>query len=605
MGRPKYSKGGYIKKLGNKKYFDSGGIISNAAGALGMNAGYANTTPGTSAGQLNTAYTNATNAANQQVGLQNTLIPQAATAANNQNTVAAQELAMTEGQGPNPAQNQLATATGTNVSNEAALLAGQRGAGANPGMAGRNIATAGTQAQEGAAGQAATLQAQQQIAAQGALSNLSNQQVAQAQGATTALNTAEQNEQNILQNANTSQNNANVSMQGNVNNVNAQTNQSVMGGITSGGGVLSSILNKGGEVQQGVHPDKKHKLEFIHKMTKLGMEHFDEGGQAGYTSSEATSGPSIAAPAAPAPSGGSGGGGGGGGIMKLAALAYKGGVMENYAGGGPAPSPTPTQSSITFGAPSANASEVHPQGQSQPAMQNVMSGFRQMKADGGPIQANPLLANMPIAAANSLEQPGYTASSATSGPSLGGPSGSGVDLGKAAKSGYDAGQKLSSKTPDQSKMNADASEGSTAVKPGADPNDPSTWNKGGEIWNIHPSQHAEYAATHFSNYFSKGGESKDVPAMVSPGERYWNPEEVERIKHGYDPMKLGKIFPGKDKVPGKDSLKNDTLPATLQEGGIVNPLHIEKTKNPDKARLFILKSLKATGKHLKRPAGMK
>jgi hypothetical protein len=52
-------------------------------------------------------------------------------------------------------------------------------------------------------------------------------------------------------------------------------------------------------------------------------------------------------------------------------------------------------------------------------------------------------------------------------------------------------------------------------------------------------------------------------------------------------------------------LKNDTIPTTLEEGGVVIPLHIEKTKDPDKMRLFTLKSLRVTGKHLPKPRSMK
>src|SRR5271166_1978796 len=97
MGRPKYSKGGYIKKIANRKYFDSGGIAANPSGtmvggpgnptntngtgiggitnALGLNAQSANIQQGTNAAQLNNAYTGANNAINAQVGLTNTLAP--------------------------------------------------------------------------------------------------------------------------------------------------------------------------------------------------------------------------------------------------------------------------------------------------------------------------------------------------------------------------------------------------------------------------------------------------------------------------------------------------------------------------------------------------
>ncbi len=279
MGRPKYSKGGYIKKIAGRKYFASGGI-GGIADALGMGAVKANITPGTNAAQLDQAYRGANGALQNQGSLLDTLTPQAQTGVNAQNTVLNQELERARGAGPNPALNQLAETTGTNVSNEASLMAGARGSNANPGMMARNIGQVGANVEQGAVGQAATLGAEQQIAAQEAAKGTAGQQIGQTQNATTAFNTAEQNEQNILQNANSATNNSNVGMQSNMNNVNAQTNQGILGGITSGIGALAGgLFEKGGEVKE-VHPDKKHKLEFIHKMAKMGLDHFDKGGEA-------------------------------------------------------------------------------------------------------------------------------------------------------------------------------------------------------------------------------------------------------------------------------------------------------------------------------------
>ena len=297
MGKARYSKGGYIKRLGNRQYFDTGGIAQNAIAppvtggnltntntsgiggisqALGLNAASANITPGTNVNQLNNAYTGANNAINNQIGIANTLTPGVQTGANTQNQIEQQELAMTQGAGPNPAQAQLAQATGTNVANQAALAAGQRGGAANVGLMERQAAQTGAQTQQAAAGQAATLEAQQQIAAQNNAANIAAQQVGQGQGATSALNQAQQNEQSILQNANTSANNAAVGMQSNINNVNAQANQGILGGVTSGlSSLTGGLLAKGGEV----HPvHGKQKLDFIHKMAKMGMEHYDGGG---------------------------------------------------------------------------------------------------------------------------------------------------------------------------------------------------------------------------------------------------------------------------------------------------------------------------------------
>jgi hypothetical protein len=88
-----------------------------------------------------------------------------------------------QGQGPSVAQAQLAETTGQNVARQGAMLAGQRGASANVGLMGRNIAQTGAQAQQQAAGQAATLRAQEQLAARQQLAGLTGQQLGQVQGA--------------------------------------------------------------------------------------------------------------------------------------------------------------------------------------------------------------------------------------------------------------------------------------------------------------------------------------------------------------------------------------------------------------------------------------
>lgn len=75
---------------------------------------------------------------------------------------------------------------------------------------------------------------------------------------------------------------------------------------------------------------------------------------------------------------------------------------------------------------------------------------------------------------------------------------------------------------------------------------------------------------------AKGGK---VDAMLSPGEKYLNPREVKAAEQGRDPLSMGKKVPGKAKVKG-DSLKNDTVPAKLEEGGIVLPRHVMESKNP-------------------------
>lgn len=84
---------------------------------------------------------------------------------------------------------------------------------------------------------------------------------------------------------------------------------------------------------------------------------------------------------------------------------------------------------------------------------------------------------------------------------------------------------------------------------------------------------------------NKGGK---VDAMVSPGEKYLSPKQVEQVKRGQkEPLNAGKTIPGKAKVKG-DSYANDTVPAKLEEGGIVIPRSVVQSKNPEEqARKFV------------------
>ncbi len=171
-----------------------------------------------------------------------------------QQALAQQLQAQTMGQGPNPAQAALAQATGANTANQAALMAGQRGAGANAGLIARQAAQQGGANQQQAAGQAATMQAQQQLAAQQqlmqqqqAMSGLAGQQVGQQQqqgnaytqnalGATTGfLNAATGLQSNA--------NNANASIAGG----NAKNQAGLLGGLLGGAGSALALAH-GGQV---------------------------------------------------------------------------------------------------------------------------------------------------------------------------------------------------------------------------------------------------------------------------------------------------------------------------------------------------------------------
>lgn len=236
------------------------GVIGTINNALGLNnnyqAGSAAIQAGTNANQLNQSYTGVQGGLGQQSDLTQQFQPGSTQGLYNQGQLAKQLVNESNGVGPNPAQAALNQSTGQNIEQEAALLASQRGAGANPGLAAEQAARAGGAIQQQSAGQAATLQAQQQIAAQQQLQGLAGQQVAQETGAVQGVNNAQQNEQGILQGANTAYNNTAVNQQSNINNVNSQTaqgNQNIfgktVGALTGGASAVLGAFAHGGMVK--------------------------------------------------------------------------------------------------------------------------------------------------------------------------------------------------------------------------------------------------------------------------------------------------------------------------------------------------------------------
>lgn len=242
------------------------GLLGTAGGVNGTGISgpsSANILNPTTVDQANTAYNSNQNAlAQQQAFLQAT---QAQNGLGNQTSVFNQLQGVTNGTGPNPAQAQLAQATAANTANQAALMAGQRGAGANSGLIARQAAMQGANNQQNAAGQAATLQANQSLNALNSQGNIANTQAAQQAAATGANTSAQQGEQGQLLNSIAQQNNANVTMQTGINNANAglagQTmtgQQNMFGNIT--GGIGSALgLAQGGKVSYasggGVYAD--------------------------------------------------------------------------------------------------------------------------------------------------------------------------------------------------------------------------------------------------------------------------------------------------------------------------------------------------------------
>lgn len=158
------------------------------------------------------------------------------------------------GQGPNPALAQLQMATGQNSANQAAMMAGQRGASQNPALIARMAAQQGAANQQNAAGQGAALQAQQSSNALAGLGNLATQQVGQQANAINSFASGAQgmNQTNLnaigqYNQAQTgsmaSQNQANSA----ISSVAAKGQQDLIGGVTKG---AAAAMAAGGEVSR-------------------------------------------------------------------------------------------------------------------------------------------------------------------------------------------------------------------------------------------------------------------------------------------------------------------------------------------------------------------
>jgi hypothetical protein len=199
-----------------------GGLLGVSGGANGTGFAApqaANITNPVTQDQINNSYQGTQTALQQQQALVNAL--QAQNGIQNQSNVYNQLQGVANGTGPNPAQAQLAQSTGANVANQAALMAGQRGSGANAGLIARQAAQQGANTQQQAAGQAATLQANQSLNALGQLQNVAGQQVSQQQAATGAVTGAQQQQQAALLGAQGQFNSASVANQAGVNQANA------------------------------------------------------------------------------------------------------------------------------------------------------------------------------------------------------------------------------------------------------------------------------------------------------------------------------------------------------------------------------------------------
>lgn len=215
-------------------------------GLLGMAGGMGGTgfsaPSGTSGEQINHVYDQYQNAMTGQQDLLSAL--KAQNGLQNQSNVYNQMQGVASGQGPNPAQAMLNQSTGQNVANQAALMAGQRGAGQNVGMMARQAGQQGGALQQQAAGQGASMQAQQSLNALGQAGQMAGNMANNQIGQTNAVQNAAQNEQGILQGANQANNN----IQGQMANTYLSGQQATIGGMMNSGATAAKMMADGGEV---------------------------------------------------------------------------------------------------------------------------------------------------------------------------------------------------------------------------------------------------------------------------------------------------------------------------------------------------------------------
>lgn len=222
-----------------------GGLLGLGGGASGT--GF-NPQSGTNEKQLQTSY----NQNQAALGNQNALLTalQAQNGLGNQSQVYNQFQDVAQGRGPNPAQNMLNQTTGQNVANQAALMAGQRGAGSNVGLMARQAGQQGSNIQQQAAGQGATMAAQQSLNAMGQAGNLATNMAGNQINQTNQNVASQQAEQQSLLNAN----NSNNQVQGTLANTNMQGQQKLIGGGLNALGSAANLIGGPGQLKSFFAP---------------------------------------------------------------------------------------------------------------------------------------------------------------------------------------------------------------------------------------------------------------------------------------------------------------------------------------------------------------
>lgn len=505
----------------------------------------------------------------------------------NQSNVYNQMQGVANGTGPNPAQAQLAQATGANVANQAAMAAGQRGANANVGLMERNVGRQGAGIQQAAAGQAASLQAQQSLNALGQMGALSTNQANQAANANNAYSQAAlANQQNVLGSTG-AYNNARVGMQSNLNNSGTSLATATMGGqgnmlgnLMGGVGMIGNLIPGmgGGGKDSGVG-------------SILGTGDSSQNGFTGATGylgdqpvGGGTTGMLGSTPAATTSTTG-----------MLGDYTFSG-----YAEGGEVDSngSTAIDKSLIKMEEVPEALPVDPAPSTGPQSQTAKNLMRTGAIASGPM----VMGGMQKGMSGGSDQPMDSGAIATRGVNgltgaLGG-GGTGSHFGPvgvAVGAGVGGAQGLNSKPQEGHGYGGSGWNWGQAGSGAA-----SGALSGAAIGSVVPGIGTAIGAIGGGLIGGIAGglrhaEGGMVPALVSPGEKYLPPKDVEKVKKGEAaPLEVGEKIPGKPKVGGaQNSYANDTVPKTLESGGIVLPRSVTQAKDaPEKAAAFVAAVLK-------------
>lgn len=226
--------------------FISGLFGGNGSSFQAQGANLVNPTSGQAQGAIDQSG----NAINQQQALAAALASQ--NGIQNQSNVYNQLGQVASGQGPNPAAAMLSQATASNIAQQTAAQAGQRGASQNAGLIARDAAQQGGALQQNAAGQAATMQANQSLGALGQQAAIAGQQVGNQIGAQGALTGASQAQAGQLIGANVAQNQGNIqnAQQQNASNAaiateNAKGQQNILGNAAGAVGAAFGLAHGG------------------------------------------------------------------------------------------------------------------------------------------------------------------------------------------------------------------------------------------------------------------------------------------------------------------------------------------------------------------------